>query len=73
MSRAVPELIGLADAIPIETTCGEGPFTQSIRVALAALCKCYNPGGNDLSHDLVGVPEAVNVFDCPVVSIRHQL
>jgi len=40
----------------VETTCGESPFTQSIRVALAAVSKCYNPSGNDLSYDLIGMP-----------------
>jgi hypothetical protein len=62
-----------ASAIKLETTCGESPFTQSIRVALAAVRKCYDPGGNDLSNDLIRVPEAANIFDCSVVSIGHQL
>jgi len=52
----------------IETT--EGGL---IRVALAAACKRNNPGGNDLANDLIRVPEAVNVVDCLVVGVRHQL
>jgi hypothetical protein len=51
----------------------ESPFTQTMRVALAALCNFYDPGGNDLLHDLFRVPEAVNVIHCLVVSIRHHL
>jgi hypothetical protein len=68
-----PPIFRLTRAIQVETTCGESPFTQSIRIALAAFCKCYNSGGNDLFHGLVGVPEAANVFYCSVVSIRHHL
>jgi hypothetical protein len=48
----------------------ESPFTQTMRVALAALCNFYDPGGNDFLHDLFRVPEAVNVIHCPCV--KHQ-
>ena len=57
----------------IETAYSKSPFTQFFRVAFAAMCKCDNPSGNQLFNDLVGAAEAVNVFYCPVVSIRHQL
>ena len=63
----------LARAIHGETTCSESPFTQAIRIALAAFCKCYNSGGNDRFHGLIRAPEAVNVFYCPVVSVGHHL
>jgi hypothetical protein len=65
-------IVCLTSTIQVETTSGESPFTQSIRVALAAVCKCYDPDGNNLFNDLIGAPEAVNGFDCLVVGIRHQ-
>jgi hypothetical protein len=46
---------------------------QSFRVALSAVCECYDPGGHYRFNDLIGVPEFVNVLDCTPEGIRHQL
>jgi hypothetical protein len=67
-----PPVFYLARAIQAETTCGESPFTQTIRIALAAFCQCYNSGGNHRLHGLIRAPEAVNVFYGSVVSVRHH-
>jgi hypothetical protein len=69
---ATAPVFSLARAIQAETTCGESPFTQTIRVALAALCQCYNSAGNHRLHGLIGTPEAVNVFYGSVVGIGHH-
>jgi hypothetical protein len=63
----------LARAIQAETASSESPFVQTIRIALAGFCQGYDSGGNDQFHGLIGVPEAVNVFYCSVVSVRHHL
>src|SRR5580700_1635052 len=59
----------LARAIQAETASSESPFVQTIRIALAGFCKGYDAGGNDQFHGLIGVPEAVNVLYCSVVSV----
>jgi hypothetical protein len=53
-----------------ERTCGEGSFTQTIRVALATLRKRDDPAGNDFFHDPIGAPKTANVFNCFAASIR---
>jgi hypothetical protein len=62
-----------ASSFHVETTCSESPFTQSIPVALAAVGKSDNPRGDNLFNGLIGVPKTVNVFDCHVEGVRHQL
>src|SRR5580704_4661444 len=61
-----------ARAIQAEATCGESPFTQTVRIALAASCQGYNSGGNHRLHGLIGTPEAVNVLYGSVVGIGHH-
>src|SRR5580700_5824535 len=67
-----PPVFSLARAIQAETTCGESPFAQTVRIALAAFCQCYNSGGNHRLHGFIGAPEAVNVFYGPVIGIGHH-
>lgn len=67
-----PPVFSLARAIQAETTCGESPFAQTVRIALAAFCQCYNSGGNHRLHGLIGTPEAVNVFYGSVIGIGHH-
>src|SRR5580700_3451183 len=67
-----PPVFCLAGAIQAETTCGEGPFTQTVRIALAAFYQCYNSSRNHRLHGLIGAPEAVNVLYCSVVGIGHH-
>ena len=41
-----------------ESACGESPFAQSSRVALAVICQRYNPGGNELGNEAIGMTES---------------